>query len=401
MSWSNLIVIRYFRSRKKDKFVNLTSKIATFSISFGVAMLIVAFSVIRGFEESIFNKVLQDQGHIAIFADGSFDPANIISRLPSGLKYKSIVETHGMLTGRFRTETTLLRGVSKAEIAELESTTNKCLNHPKVHGKNKAYIGFRLAKNMGLSIGDTMHIIVPVKSVPPFGFVPEQVECVVVDIVKFKTHDLNRFGVFVDIADAQNMLNMANKVTKVLCYANSPKAAINLAFKIQLKNPTYQVYTWQDLNMLFADVMRIQRNMVSVILFAIIFLAITASLASLALFINMKKREISILMILGATKRSIVMIFLKIAALIALTSSVIGTGVGLALAYNLDNIRRCIEYVTNKSLFNPDVYLLPAIPISIHVTDVVLIVIASFLISIIAAILPSYKSTSINVLENL
>lgn len=397
MHWSNLIVIRYFRSRKKDKFVNLTSKIATFSISFGVAMLIVAFSVIRGFEESIFNKVLQDQGHIAIFADGNFDPANIISRLPDGLQHKAIVETHGMLTGTFRTETTLLRGVSQAEIAELESTTHKRL----VDGKNKAYIGCRLARNMGLNIGDTMQIIVPVKSVPPFGFVPEQVECVVADIVKFKTHDLNRFGVFVDIGDAQKMLNMGNKVTKVLCYANSPKAAINLAFKIQLKNPTYQVYTWQDLNMLFADVMRIQRNMVSVILFAIIFLAITASLASLALFINMKKREISILMILGATKRSIVMIFLKIAALIAFTSSVIGTVVGLALAYNLDNIRRGIEYITNRSLFNPDVYLLPAIPISIHVSDVVLIVVASFVISIIAAILPSYKSASVNVLENL
>jgi ABC-type lipoprotein release transport system permease subunit len=102
-----------------------------------------------------------------------------------------------------------------------------------------------------------------------------------------------------DISQAKKMLGLDNKISKIIAFAKSPNDAIKIAKSLDLAQ---KVFTWQDLNMMFADIMRIQRNMVSVILFAIIFLAITTSIASLVLFINMKKREISILTILGAKK---------------------------------------------------------------------------------------------------
>lgn len=399
-NWTSFISSRYFRSRKKDKFVNLTSKIATFSISFGIAMLILAFSVIRGFEESIFDKVLEDQGHIVVFGNGNFNPHEVKAYMPNSLYYKESVETYGMFTNGFRVEMAMIKGVEKKEIDKVK-TKNSLIEETK---HPKAYIGNKFAKLFGLNIGDNLKFIIPVKAPMPFGLVPETVECTVADIVQFSTHDLNRYGVFIEISDAKSLLKVGNNVTKITAYLKD-KTKLNqapqIAQEMQSNLINYRIFSWQDLNMIFADIMRIQRNMVTVILFAIIILAITASIASLALFINTKKREISILLILGASRKNIRGIFIKLAAMISITSSIIGTVFGLVLTYYIDDIRRFIEYIFNKPIFDPSIYLLPAIPTSIHWQDIAVIVGTSFIITIIAAISPAHKSTQINVLENL
>jgi lipoprotein-releasing system permease protein len=104
---------------------------------------------------------------------------------------------------------------------------------------------------------------------------------------------------------------------------------------------------------------------------------------------------------LGAKKRQISYIFIKLAALLAGASSIIGTIFGILLAYNIDHIRKFIEWNANAQLFDPEIYLLPAIPVSIRISDIAIILAINFSIAVLASIWPAYKSASINVLENI
>lgn len=424
-NWINLVSLRYFKARKKNKFVNLTTKISTFAISFSIAMLIMALAVTRGFEQSIFNKVLNDQGHIIIFGNGSFCADKIIKNIPKDFKYKQIIETYGILNGGFRTEMIILRGVEMNEINLLKPYINKfddkftsksmdksVDNYEKSQDSQqhrtipKAYIGYKFAKIMGIKQGDILNIMIPVKASLPFGVVPENSMVKVEKIIKFNMHDLNRFGLFLEISDAKKLLNIDNNITKLLLYPTNKnnkteQNILKVAQNLRQKFPSYHIFTWHDLNLMFADIMRIQKNMVAVILFAIIILAITALISSLVLFIYTKKREISILMILGATRKNIITIFMKTAALITLTSTIIGTMLGLALTYNLEHIRKFIEYIIKKPIFDPDIYLLPSIPINIQINDIVAIIGINFVISMLASFFATYQSTKVNLLESL
>ena len=310
MSWVNFVAFRYFKARKKDKFVNTTTRIMMFSLSAAIAMLILSCSVIRGFEEAILAKVLKENGHLMIMDSKNYDPSLVLEKIQKELKnelkaYK-VIESHALLAGP-NPESVLIKGVEKEILESLTvlKGTNTKSSLPSV------YIGYKFAENLGLTIGDTLDLIIPFKAEPPFYVVPEVVTVRIKKIVKFSMHDLNRFGLFMDIDEARNILGMQEKqVHKIICFGKDAKVALNYMPILEKAFPDKAVYSWQNMNMLFADIMRLQRNMVMVILFVIIFLVAVIASAALILLINTKKREISILIILGATRRQIIQIFM-------------------------------------------------------------------------------------------
>lgn len=399
MNWINFVSLRYFFSKKKDKFVNLATKIAICAASFSIAMLIVSFSVIRGFEETIMSKVLEDQGHIIIYGNGPYNSQEVSSKLPKELQYIPIVETNAMLIKGNKMETALLRGVDKKMLTKFKSVV---ANKPALAASDlpKVIVGNKFAKFLDLNIGDTITLIVPIKSAPPFDIMPETIDFQISDIVKFNLHDLNRYGVFLDIESAQKALNLGEKIHKLICFADSPKNALKFISTLENKLPNHYVYSWKNLNMLFADLMRIQRNMVSVILFAIVFLSTIISTITLVLFVYIKRREISILKILGATKKNILGIFMRIGLIVCGISSFFGLILGFVFIFNLDLILKAIELLFNKSLFDPDIYLLPAIPTSTNISDIALILGINFIVSFLATWFAASKTSGINTLEN-
>lgn len=408
MHWINSIALRYFFSKKKDKLVNLTSKIAIFSVSFAITMLIVSFSVIRGFEETILNKVLADQGHIVITSNAPFHPQIVTDKIPKELKYEMVIETSALVVKENHVETVLLRGVENSKLTNLKAIKStptdakSTITAANAHDKGyKIYVGNKLAKILDLEPQSNISFVVPIKSTPPFDIMPEVVTCCVEKTVQFNLHDLNRYGVFMSLNDAQKALNIPDKIHKIICFGENAEDALKFVPILEKQLPMFNIYSWKNINMLFADIMRIQRNMVSVILFAIIFLATIASVSSLTLFIYIKKREISILRILGATRKNIVSIFLRIGMLIAVISSMLGLIFGVLIAWNLDHIRKFVEFIFNKPMFDPNVYLLPAIPVSLNFFDIAVILLASLIVSFLAAIIPAYKSASVDVLESL
>lgn len=395
MHWINSIALRYFFSHKKDQFTNLTSKIAIFATSFAICMLIIAFSVIRGFEETVMAKVLHDQGHIIIYGNGSYNPDSVISNLPKNLRYIQMIETNCMVIDGARNETAILRGVPKSELSQFSQKKFSTKGLPKI------IVGYKFAQNLNLKIGDNIFLILPIKANPPFGLTLESIEFQITDIAKFNLHDLNRYGIVMELSQAQKILNMPKKVNKMICFDENPKKAIETARKLQEILPNYYVYTWKNLNMTFADIMRVQRNMVTIILLAIIFLASIACCVSLILFIYTKKREIMILKILGATNKNIMSIFLRIGLIIATMSAFFGTVAGLLLCYFLDDLRKIAEYIFKVKLFDTEVYLLPALPVSVNFADVTLILLANFFIMFFAVLIPALKSAKMKLHEAL
>ena len=389
MSWISFVAKRFFKSRKNDKFLNLTSKIAVISASIGIAVLIITMSVIRGFEKSVFEKVLKDQGHVMFFGNGPFKPDELLKEVPPCLKCHPLIETYGIISFGSRIESCLIRGLPHSEWSKISKKDSG------------AIIGKKLASYLHIQKEDSINIIAPVFAKDPIGVVPESLDFDVIGTEQFGMHELNRSGVFIPIKEGQEKLEMEDKVHKVICFYDGNINKIDSIMPdLRGKFKNYDVFSWKDLNLFFADIMRIQRNMVIVILSSVILLASVATFCSVILFVNMKKREVGILKVLGATNRNIISIFLRIGIKISFLSVFFGTFFGTLISYYLDFIRQFFEKLFRVPMFDPQVYLLPAIPVNIIYTDILFISLGSFLLVFMASVWPAFKSTKSSKVNN-
>ncbi len=401
MNWMTQIALKYFISKKKDNFVSFTGKISFFSIAFSVAMLIVAISVIKGFEESVITKVLNDQGHIMIFEYENFNPEATVQKIKKTfpeIECFPVIDSQALILKKNFTEGVIIKGLCDEKFDELVKKNNiKILSYP----ENAILIGEKLAKTFFIKKGDKINLLIPVQNPLPFGIVPEIIECTVVEIVKFDLHDLNRFGIAMKIKNAQEIFEIGSKVNKIICFLKNPKKVFTYREKLQKILPEKQIYTWHDLNMMFADMMRIQKNLVMIILFVIIFLSALSCSASLILLIYSKKKEIVLLKLLNASKKNIAIIFFKTGVFISFFSSIFGALLGIFLTKNVNLILYIINKIFQIEVFNPEIYLLPEIPTALYFSDILTIVLSAFLISSLTSFFSAYKASSVNVIENL
>ncbi len=390
-----LISLRNLRPKKKEGFLKIISIFSFIGIMLGVAILIIVMSVMNGFKTDLTNKILGLNPHIVIQPNSFKIEDNFINSLKKKFKNISLSKTYsgeGIIIINNSAKGVILKGVSKKEknINEffknflLEGNINKL-------DSNYVFIGSELAFNLNLTKGDSLSLMSSAFVTTPLGSIPKQERFKVAGIFSTGFLEFDQNVVFLNIENALSIFNKEEKDQNIEIYLNDPLKANKFKEEIQKMSPNYFVYTWSDLNKSFFSALKVERNVMFLILSLILVVAAFNIISGLTILIKNKTKEIAILKTLGLNNNSIKKSFFLTGFSIGFLSTLCGIILGTVISLNIEKIRIFLSKVLNLEIFPSDIYFLDKLPSEINFISLVIIFIISISISAIASYLPAMK----------
>ena len=390
-----LISLRNLRPKKKEGFLKIISIFSFIGIMLGVAILIIVMSVMNGFKTDLTNKILGLNPHIVIQPNSFKIEDNFINSLKKKFKNISLSKTYsgeGIIIINNSAKGVILKGVSKKEknINEffknflLEGNINKL-------DSNYVFIGSELAFNLNLTKGNSLSLMSSAFVTTPLGSIPKQERFKVAGIFSTGFLEFDQNVVFLNIENALSIFNKEEKDQNIEIYLNDPLKANKYKKEIQKMNPNYFVYTWSDLNKSFFSALKVERNVMFLILSLILVVAAFNIISGLTILIKNKTKEIAILKTLGLNNNSIKKSFFLTGFSIGFFSTLCGIILGTVISLNIEKIRIFLSKVLNLEIFPSDIYFLDKLPSEINFISLVIIFIISISISAIASYLPAMK----------
>ena len=390
-----LISLRNLRPKKKEGFLKIISIFSFIGIMLGVAILIIVMSVMNGFKTDLTNKILGLNPHIVIQPNSFKIEDNFINSLKKKFKNISFSKTYsgeGIIIINNSAKGVILKGVSKKEKNINEFFKNFLLegNMNKLDS-NYVFIGSELAFNLNLTKGDSLSLMSSAFVTTPLGSIPKQERFKVAGIFSTGFLEFDQNVVFLNIENALSIFNKEEKDQNIEIYLNDPLKANKFKKEIQKMNPNYFVYTWSDLNKSFFSALKVERNVMFLILSLILVVAAFNIISGLTILIKNKTKEIAILKTLGLNNNSIKKSFFLTGFSIGFLSTLCGIILGTVISLNIEKIRIFLSKVLNLEIFPSDIYFLDKLPSEINFISLVIIFIISISISAIASYLPAMK----------
>ena len=397
---------QYLRSNRKKGFVSFISGVSMVGLILAVMSLITVMSVMNGFHEELTNRVLNTISHSYITGaddtienwDDIQEKINSNDRVIASSPY---VEDFALMTSKNASQGVSVRGI----IIDQESSTSALLDDIKYgslsleENQSSAIIGVGLATLMGTGVGDQITLIAPARNALGI-LVPQSQNFVVSGIFNAGLNDYNNGLAFIHLFDAQDLFTLGNKVSGIRLKVDDLFEAnqITIEVKESLGAGFYGV-DWMQQQKHFIRALNLEKQMIAIILSLIIAVAAFNIVSMMVMVVTDKKSDIAILRTLGMTPKRIVKIFYYQGISIGLIGISIGTILGLLLAVNIESVISGIESIIGFQFFPKDVFYINRFPSKIIPSDVISIVIGSFVLVIIAAIYPAKRAGKINISE--
>ncbi len=390
-----LISIRNLRPKKKEGFLKIISIFSFLGIMLGVAILIIVMSVMNGFKTDLTKKILGLNPHIVIQSNSYKINDAYISKLKSEFKNMSFSRSfsgEGIIISNNNAKGIILKGVNKQEkkIQEFfeNFSSNGDINN---FDANEVFIGSELAFNLNLKKGDSLSIMSSAFVATPLGSLPKQENFNVAGIFNTGFLDFDQNVIFLNIQDALSILDKEKKDQNIEIYLKDPLKADLYKNKIQKIEQNYFIYTWSDLNKSLFSALKVERNVMFVILSLIVVVAAFNIISGLTILIKNKTKEIAILKTLGLSNQSIKKIFFLTGLTIGFFATISGIILGILFSINIEKLRVFLLSVFNFEIFPSDIYFLDQLPSEINPESIIIIFIISLIISALASYLPASK----------
>jgi len=402
MKFEFFIARRYLVKGRKSSFISIISLVSIIGVTIGVAALIIALSLINGFQNDIRNKILSSTAHIMvnnILGDGLDGYEEIILDLK---KRFDKIETAGpvvfgtiLLKGSNRnTSGAILRGVNLDLIRD-EGWQQKLMTGKLPLEKNEILIGKGLSKYMSLYSGDSCLIISPQPVLSPSGIIPKVKKFVISGIFNSGLYEVDRGTIITNLENAQKLFNLKGKISYIQIYLKDLFDAEKVAEKLREILPVrLSVITWKELNASLYSALEMEKTVLFFTLTLIIVVAALNIIAGLILLVIQKIKDIGILLSYGATPKIIKRIFFIQGSIIGVLGTTLGVVIGVVFCF-LANKFELIGVPAGME----EIYQLSYIPFNISLFDLSAVVLASLLISFVATLIPSKKAASVNVVE--
>ena len=395
-----LISIRNLRPKKKEGFLKIISVFSFLGIMLGVAILIIVMSVMNGFKTDLTNKILGLNPHIVVQPNSFQIDESYISKLKKDFEEMTISRTYsgeGIVISNENTKGVILKGVDKSEknIVEFFDSFISQGNLDNFNS-NKVFIGSELSFNFNLEIGDTINLMTSSFVGTPLGNLPKQEIFEVAGIFSTGFIEFDENIIFLNIEDALSIFDKGVKDQNIEIYLQDPLEANFFKNKIQKINQNYFIYTWSDLNKSLFSALKVERNVMFVILSLIIVVAAFNIISGLTILIKNKTKEIAILKTLGLSNKSIKKTFFLTGLTIGFFATLSGIILGILFSMNIEKIRIFLSKVFKFEIFPSDIYFLDELPYEINSISILIVFIISLLISAIASYLHATKISKMN-----
>ena len=388
-----LISLRNLRPKKKEGFLKVISIFSFLGIMLGVAILIIVMSVMNGFKTDLTKKILGLNPHIIIESNSFKIEDEFIKNLKRKIKNINISKTYsgeGIVVGNDNAKGIIIKGIDRNNKESLSFLKKNIANGDlSKFKKNTAFIGGELAFNLDLKVGDKINLMSSVFIATPFGGLPKQETFTIAGVFNTGFYEFDQNFVFLNLFDALSIFDKEEYEQNLEIYLKDPMKANTFKNEIQKLNQNYFVYSWSDLNKSFFSALKVERNVMFIILTLILIVAAFNIVSGLTILIKNKTKEIAILKTLGLSNNSIKKSFFLTGFTIGLSATITGIFLGIIFSLNIEKIRNILSNFFNFEIFPSDVYLLEQLPSEINFYSILIIFIFSLIISALASYLPA------------
>ena len=400
-----LITIRNLRPRKKEGFLKVISIFSFLGIMLGVAILIIVMSVMNGFRSELTQKILGFNSHITIKPYSANINDQFYYDLQNKYKDAKIIKTYNgeaIILIKNVAKGILIRGVDREELDKLEFFKKNIVDGKLSNfGNGKIILGKQLAIELDVVVGDEINIMSSSLVSTPFGTMPKQSPYIVGAVFSSGLYEFDKNVAFFNLNDSLPFFEKTIDEVNLEIFLDNPLSADLYKREIENMNANFYVYSWSDLNKSFFSALKVERNVMFLILTLIIVVAAFNIISGLTILIKNKTKEIAILRSLGLTKKSIIKSFFLTGFLIGFFATIAGLVLGVVFSIYIEDIRQFVSLVFNLEIFPTDVYFLSKMPSEISLKSILSISIFSIIITTLASFFPSLAVTKIKTIKAL
>lgn len=408
MRFELFLGLRYFRGKRKNRFVSVITFISVAGVMVGVMALVVVLAVMTGFDEELRSKILGNRSHMTIeHAGGLDDYENVLERVESredvvaGAPY---VNGMALLQSERGTTGSMVMGIDPVRQREV-TDLDKILRGGKIESGG-IVLGSILAQNIGIyQPGETVTVVTSRTYETFLGSVFARKQMKVTGIFHSEYYEFDSQMAMVTLADAQKLFGHRDTVTGLQLSVVDPfnergvkgiKSRLNADLGY-----AYRVTTWIEMNQSFFNALKTEKTIMFIILMFIVMVAAFNIVSTLIMVVMEKTHDIGILRTVGTPSRSIMMVFMIEGLVTGLIGTISGLLGGVLIAHTLNGIAGIVERLTGFEVFPAEMYLFDKIPVRIVPMDLVWIVAVSIMLSFVATVYPAWQAAHVDPVESL
>ena len=399
------ITFRYLKPKKKDGFLNIISIFSFIGISLGVSVLIIVMSVMNGFRTELVNKILGFNPHVIIKPYSHSITSSKISQIKLKNFSEELILTNsgeGILINKEYTKGLVVRGYHIEDFSKLNFIKKgNFIGDPNKLINNGISIGKDLSLNYNIKLGDKVLIMSPSGIQTIIGNLPKQETYIITSIFDSGLSNFDQNIAFINITSLESLFDLDPSERNLEIYLRDPT-------KIELVKPIIQkifneefVYTWADMNNSLFSALKVERNVMFIILSLIIIVAAFNIISGLTILVKNKTRDIALLKSIGVQNNSITKIFFMVGFIIGSSATIFGIFLGVLFSIYIENIRFFISSIFKISLFPEEIYFLSKMPSEININSIFIISLSSIIVTILVSIYPAMQASKQDPIKSL
>ena len=400
---------RYLRTRRREGFVSVIAGFSFLGILLGVATLIIVMSVMNGFRKELLEKIVGVNGHI--FATpidrplDDFDPvANRLKSIPGVRLAIPLVEGQALASSQTGNGGVLVRGIRESDIRAIPFVGGN-VRSGTLEGFDTTpgvAIGRRLANALGIQVGDSMTLVAPQGAATPFGTTPRIKAYPVKAIFEIGMTEFDASFVFMPLPEAQAYFNRDGDVNVIEIFVDNPDRTQAVRDAIEADAPRPLVLSdWRQRNRTFFNALEVERNVMFIILTLIVLVAALNIVSGLIMLVKDKTADIAIMRTMGASRGTVMRVFLITGAAIGVVGPIAGLILGIVFSHNIKSIMAGLNFITGANLWDPTVRFLSDIPSVIDWGEVTAVVVMALVLSLLATLYPAWKAARLDPVQAL
>ena len=399
------ITFRFLRARKNDGFLNIISIFSFIGIGLGVAVLIIVMSVMNGFRTELINKIVGFNSHITVKPyDKKINQDKFLNSQLNFISNNLILSNSGeaIILKKDISKGIVLRGYKENDFSKLKIINNNSFigNKDDLNNYNIS-IGKELSFILDVDIGDKVTLMSPVGVETIIGTLPKQQTFTIVSLFESGLVDFDSNIAFINLETLEELFDLNVNDRNLEIYLKNPQNIETQKKIVQQIFSDEFIYSWSDMNKSLFSALKVERNVMFIILSLIIIVAAFNIISGLTILVKNKTREIAILKSIGVLNKSIIKIFFLVGVIIGTSATIFGIFLGVTFSIYVENIRQFLSTLFNISLFPEEIYFLSTMPSEINFFSIFIISLCSIFTTIIVSIFPALKAAKLDPIKNL